>query len=75
MEAIFSSETSVDTQRTTRGYIPEDDTLYNHRCENLKSYKIYIAKYSYIKWINVLFRKFGHVGTLRNNLWRVINTC
>jgi hypothetical protein len=38
MEAICSSETSVDFQRTTRGYIPEDSTLYNHRCENLKSY-------------------------------------
>jgi hypothetical protein len=27
MEAICSSETSVDIQRTTRRYIPEDDTL------------------------------------------------
>jgi hypothetical protein len=27
MEAIYSSETSVDTQRTTRRYIPEDYTL------------------------------------------------
>jgi hypothetical protein len=27
MEAICSSETSVDTQRTTRRYIPEDGTL------------------------------------------------
>jgi hypothetical protein len=38
VEAIYSSETSVDTQRTTRLYIPEDGTLHNHRCENLKSY-------------------------------------
>jgi hypothetical protein len=37
MEAICSSETSVDFQRTT-----EDSTLHNHRCENLKSYKIII---------------------------------
>jgi hypothetical protein len=35
-----ASETSVDTQRTTRRYIPEDSTLHNHRCENLKSYLI-----------------------------------
>jgi hypothetical protein len=28
MEAISSSETSVDTQRTTRRYIPEDGTIY-----------------------------------------------
>jgi hypothetical protein len=31
------SETSVETQRTTRRHIPEDDTLHNYRCENLKS--------------------------------------
>jgi hypothetical protein len=37
MEATCSSETSVDTQRTTRRYIPEDDALHNDRCENLKS--------------------------------------
>jgi hypothetical protein len=38
MEAICSSETSVDTQRTTRRYIPEDGTSHNHCCENLKSF-------------------------------------
>jgi hypothetical protein len=37
MEAICSSETSVATQQTTRRHIPEDDTLHNYRCENLKS--------------------------------------
>jgi hypothetical protein len=40
MEAICSSETLVNTQRTTRHYIPEDCTLHNHRCENLKSYTV-----------------------------------
>jgi hypothetical protein len=40
MEAICSSETSVATQQTTRRHIPEGDTLHNHRCENLKSYKL-----------------------------------
>jgi hypothetical protein len=39
MEAICSSETSVASQQTTRRHMPEDDTLYNHRCESLKSYK------------------------------------
>jgi hypothetical protein len=29
---------SVDFQRTTRRYIPEDRSLHNQRCENLKSY-------------------------------------
>jgi hypothetical protein len=38
MEAICSSETSVDFQRTTRRYIPEDCTLHNRLCEIFKSY-------------------------------------
>jgi hypothetical protein len=41
MEVIYSFETSVETQRTTRRYIPEYSTLHNHRCENLKSYKVW----------------------------------
>jgi hypothetical protein len=41
MEATYSSETFVNFQRTTRRYIPEDRTLYNHRYENLKSYIFY----------------------------------
>jgi hypothetical protein len=40
MEAICSFERSVDFQRTTRRYIPEDSTLHNDSCENLKSYII-----------------------------------
>jgi hypothetical protein len=36
MEAICSSETSAEYQRTTRHYISEDRTLHNHRCENLR---------------------------------------
>jgi hypothetical protein len=37
-QAELSSEKSVDFQRTTRRYVPEDRTLHNHRRENLKSY-------------------------------------
>jgi hypothetical protein len=36
MEETCSSETSVDFQRTTWYYIPEDIILHNHLCENLK---------------------------------------
>jgi hypothetical protein len=36
MEVIRSSETSVHI-RTTRRYIPEDWSIRNYRCENLKS--------------------------------------
>jgi hypothetical protein len=38
MKATCSSKTSSDFKRTTRRYSPEDRTLHNHRCENLRSY-------------------------------------
>jgi hypothetical protein len=38
MDETCYSETSVDFQRTTRSYMPEDMILYNLRCENLKSW-------------------------------------
>jgi hypothetical protein len=37
MEVTCSFEITADFQRTTRHYIPEQRTLHNHRCENLKS--------------------------------------
>jgi hypothetical protein len=40
MEAACYSEASVDFQLTTRYYILEDKSLYNHRCENQKSYEL-----------------------------------
>jgi hypothetical protein len=41
MEAICSSETSVNFRPTTWRYILEDSTLHNHCCEDLKSYTNY----------------------------------
>jgi hypothetical protein len=40
MEAICSTEILGDFQQTTWHYIPEDRTLHNHCCENIKSCKI-----------------------------------
>jgi hypothetical protein len=40
MEAIYSSEMSVDFQWTTWRRVPGDRTLRNHRCDNLKSYML-----------------------------------
>jgi hypothetical protein len=34
----------VDFQRTTRRYVPEDSTLHNQLCENLKSYTVRILR-------------------------------
>jgi hypothetical protein len=36
-------EMSVEFQQTTWRYIPENRTLHNHRCENLKSYDHFSA--------------------------------
>jgi hypothetical protein len=38
IEATCSSKSLVYFQRTTRRYIPENTTLYDHRCKKLKSY-------------------------------------
>jgi hypothetical protein len=34
-ETTCSLETCLDYQRTTRRYIPEDNTIHKHRCEKL----------------------------------------
>jgi hypothetical protein len=39
MEAIQSSETSVQSTTSTRRHTPEDGILHSHRRENLKSYR------------------------------------
>jgi hypothetical protein len=60
MEAMCSSEKSVEFQRTTRRYIPEDDALHNHGCENHNSYRAIclhqdLANNEEIKNYNALF--------------------
>jgi hypothetical protein len=39
MKATYSSQTSVDSEWTTRRYIPVDVTLHNHRGEDLRPYR------------------------------------
>jgi hypothetical protein len=46
MEAIYSSETSVDFQRTTRRYIPEDGTLRNHLLIKWYIYQMAVSEYA-----------------------------
>jgi hypothetical protein len=41
MEAIWSSETSVQSTTSTRRHTSEDGILHSHRRENLKSYIVY----------------------------------
>jgi hypothetical protein len=40
MEATCPIETSVDFKQTIWRYIPEGKILYDHRYENIKSYKL-----------------------------------
>jgi hypothetical protein len=49
MEAICSSETSVETQCTTRRCIPEDGTLHNHCCWEPQILHVYLMFTTY-KW-------------------------
>jgi hypothetical protein len=42
MVGIYSSETLVDFERTTHRYVPEDSSLHNDGCENLKSYTTHL---------------------------------
>jgi hypothetical protein len=57
------SETSVAFQWTTQRYIPEDRTLHNHRCENLKSYSLFL--------FTVLLRTGSRIPLLGNHNSRV----
>jgi hypothetical protein len=66
MEATFSCEKSVDFQRTTRHYIPEDRTLHNHRCKNLKSYIIYSFIYRCV--INCIGYIASMIGWFMNDV-------
>jgi hypothetical protein len=50
MEATCSTETSVDFQGTIRSYIPEDRTLHNDNCGNIKSNALNCVLYSSKCW-------------------------
>jgi hypothetical protein len=46
--ALFIT-TAVRTSEPTQRYIPEDSTLHNHRCEDLRAYKVnYLLIYDYL---------------------------
>jgi hypothetical protein len=47
MEAIRTSETSVNFNVTTRRCVPEDSKFYTRRGENLKSHQIILLSQNY----------------------------
>jgi hypothetical protein len=62
MEAIITSETSVNFYQTTRRNITEDSHLHTRRRENLKSYKTLIFEVNFQFQIVKVFRTFGSVS-------------
>jgi hypothetical protein len=40
---------SLRNTRSTRRHIPEDGILHSHRCENFKSYRLYIIQFLLLK--------------------------
>jgi hypothetical protein len=62
MVATCSSVTSVDFQRTTGRYIPEDRTLHNHHRENIKFFSF--VKNTLFGFLNLAnFRRAGTLHT------------
>jgi hypothetical protein len=57
MEAARTSETSVNFYQTTRCYNPEDSHLHTHRRENLKSYKIEMARQLLAESSSIMFHQ------------------
>jgi hypothetical protein len=73
MEAIRSSETSGTTQRTTRRYIPEEDTLLVTYLLNLPvvvintfSTEFHLTKFFYDVYINIMTKGKGKVVPVLN---------
>jgi hypothetical protein len=72
MEAICSSETSFENHRITPRHIPEDDTLYNHHCENIKPHRkmkfVFYAHYTFsiILWFSRSLNRSDAVLTFLN---------
>jgi hypothetical protein len=58
---------SVDFQRATRLYTPEDSTLQDHLCENLKSYKFITYLHTYSKANNKV-NKSNERNKFRNTI-------
>jgi hypothetical protein len=79
IEAICSSESSVDTPRTTRRYIPENGTLHNHRCANLNSYMVISFEHRFLPellyrsvTLRVLYLLFGSDNTIYLSIYYIL---
>jgi hypothetical protein len=67
---------SVDFQWTTQHYIPEERTLHNHRCENLKSYRDGSKRRILMKICNLLnWKKYSDSHYVLNILCACIKNC
>jgi hypothetical protein len=70
MEAMCSSETSVDFRQITLSYMLEDINLRKHSCENLKSctearcinYSIHLKNYYYYSFYDSTALRWALAG-------------
>jgi hypothetical protein len=71
MEAKYFSETSVYFQLTTRRYIPENSTLHDHCCGNLRSYVIVTQ----LLRLNLTYQLRGLYVFWKENLFEFVALC
>jgi hypothetical protein len=57
MKVTFCSKTSIDFQRRTRRYIPEDSAFHNHCCENFKSYLRHVHSHQSMSYFRLQGKK------------------
>jgi hypothetical protein len=84
IDVTCSSQTSADFNRITCSYNPGQRTLYNHRCENLKSYILILSSHlrlglltktdtqvTHTLYITYSFVKIEEIraGRLRSRTW------
>jgi hypothetical protein len=72
-EQRYVSETSVDSQRSTQRYIPEDSTLDNHCCKNLKSYIWTTISLNVINRLIQATEILSGALEVRNKFWNTIH--
>jgi hypothetical protein len=68
-QAWFLARLSADFQRTTRHCIPEDSTLLNHNCDNLKFNIIYFIDMAIFRNLLSHTSNFMHSWNHNESVW------
>jgi hypothetical protein len=71
MESTCSSETSVDSQRTTRRYIPENRTIHNNAVKTLYPTRFNICPLRLIDKVECVFLKTRTDAVIESSALRI----